>query len=172
MSEFDGEIFRQILGTAVGTPMAPSIANVFMGWQQLFSQSPGHVDTSLWKRFIDDIVMLWFKGEQQLLDFMDGLNDQHSTIKFTANYGTVDLYTISGCQPEYHRWSHFHRPSHQGDSCTYIMYLPFTSCHPCHCIRSIPYSQCLCIRQICSDNNTFEKRCQALKKRLVKRRYP
>jgi len=89
--EFDGEIFRQILGTAVGTPMAPSIANVFMGWQQLLSQSPGHTDTRLWKRFIDDIVMLWFKGEQQLLDFMDWLNDQHPTIKFMANYGTVDI---------------------------------------------------------------------------------
>ena len=36
-------------------------------------------------------VMLWFKGEQQLLDFMDWLNDQHPTIKFMANYGTVDI---------------------------------------------------------------------------------
>ena len=35
--------------------------------------------------------MLWFKGEQQLLDFMDWLNDQHPTIKFMANYGTVDI---------------------------------------------------------------------------------
>ena len=87
--EFDGEIFRQILGTAMGTP----ITNVFMGWleQQLLSQSPWHINTSLWKRFTDDIVMLWFKGEQQLLDFMDLLNDQHPIIKFMANYGTVDI---------------------------------------------------------------------------------
>ena len=69
MSEFDGEIFRHILGTAMGTP----ITNVFMGWleQQLLPQSPWHIDTSLWKRFSDDTVMLWFKGKQQLLDFMD-----------------------------------------------------------------------------------------------------
>ena len=33
----------------------------------------------------------WFKGEQQLLDFMDWLNDQHPTIKFTVNYGIVDI---------------------------------------------------------------------------------
>ena len=35
--------------------------------------------------------MLWFKGEQQLLDLMDWLKDQDPAIKFTANYGTADI---------------------------------------------------------------------------------
>ena len=80
-------------------------------------------------------------------------------------------YTISGRQPEYHRWSHFHRPRKgcfpnikETDA---HMYLPFTSCCPCHSARSIPYSQCLHIRRVCSNNNTFEKRCQELKKWLM-----
>ena len=32
---------------------------------------------------VNDIVMLCFNGEQQLLDSMDWLNDQHPTIKFS-----------------------------------------------------------------------------------------
>ena len=28
---FEGKVYKQILGTAMGTPMAPSIANLFMG---------------------------------------------------------------------------------------------------------------------------------------------
>ncbi|KAL8621765.1 hypothetical protein ACOMHN_061900 [Nucella lapillus] len=50
--------------------------------------------------------------------------------------------------------------------------LPFNSCHPRHCPRSIPYSQCLCLRRICSDDSVFEKRCQELKVKLQRRGYP
>ena len=32
--EFDGEIFRQILGSAMGTSMVPSVANVFRRWPE------------------------------------------------------------------------------------------------------------------------------------------
>ena len=40
--EYEGEIYQQIQGTAMGTPMAPAIANIFMGWmeQRLLRTSP------------------------------------------------------------------------------------------------------------------------------------
>ena len=52
------------------------------------------------------------------------------------------------------------------------MYVPFASCHPRHCIRSIPFSQCLRIRRICSDDDKFHHRCKELKDRLVSQGYP
>ncbi|KAL8603472.1 hypothetical protein ACOMHN_038613 [Nucella lapillus] len=52
------------------------------------------------------------------------------------------------------------------------MILPFNSCHPRHCPRSIPYSQCLRLRRICSEDSVFEKRCQELKVKLQRRGYP
>ncbi|KAL8592736.1 hypothetical protein ACOMHN_037676 [Nucella lapillus] len=50
--EYDGEIFKQIQGTAMVTPMAPSIANIFMGWleRRLLTTSPWRVEKELWKR--------------------------------------------------------------------------------------------------------------------------
>ena len=40
--EFDGRVYQQIQGTAMGTCMAPSIANIFMGWleKRLLASSP------------------------------------------------------------------------------------------------------------------------------------
>ena len=39
--------------------------------------------------YIDDLAML--EGEERLAEFLRWLNDQHPTIKFTANYGTRDI---------------------------------------------------------------------------------
>ena len=40
--EFDGELFQQVFGTAMGTPMAPSLANLFMAWleEAMMAASP------------------------------------------------------------------------------------------------------------------------------------
>ena len=45
------------------------------------------------------------------------------------------------------------------------------SCHPCHCKKGIPYSQALRLNRICSDNETFDRRCNDLEKWLMERGY-
>ncbi|KAL8585610.1 hypothetical protein ACOMHN_067055 [Nucella lapillus] len=52
------------------------------------------------------------------------------------------------------------------------MTLPCNSCHPRHCVRSIPYSQSLRIRRNCSTDAAFCKRSQELCERLHRRGYP
>ncbi|KAL8585967.1 hypothetical protein ACOMHN_059403 [Nucella lapillus] len=56
--------------TAMGTPLAPSAANLFMGWleQQLLKKSPVPINIDTWKRFIDDIFLLWTGSEEELCD--------------------------------------------------------------------------------------------------------
>jgi hypothetical protein len=54
-TEDDNEHFLQINGTAMGTKMAPSYANIFMGkLEKLIIQSAPHKPLS-WFRFIDDV---------------------------------------------------------------------------------------------------------------------
>ena len=48
-------------------------------------------------------------------------------------------------------------------------FLDPTSCHPYHCKKTIPYSQALRFNRICSDNETFDRRCNNLEKWLMKR---
>ena len=95
---FNGEHFLQINGTAMGTKMAPSYANIFMGkLQKLIIQSAPHKPLS-WFRFIDDVDMKWTESEENLNRFFDHANNVHPTIKFTHetsrnNISFLDTYT-------------------------------------------------------------------------------
>ena len=51
--EFDGELFQQVFGIAMGTPMAPSLANLFMAWleEAMMAASPVLIVTArVWCR--------------------------------------------------------------------------------------------------------------------------
>ena len=122
----------------------------------------------LWWRYIDDISMIWQHGEDELKISLDKLNNFHPSIKFTCEYSrekvnyldiqviiregklTTDLYVKQ-------------TDSHQ--------YLDPTSCHPYHCTKSIPYSQALRVNPICSQNVSFDLRCNKLEEWLIKRNY-
>ena len=80
---FNGKHYLQIQGTAIGTKMAPSYANVFMGGLEtkLFEQAS--VKLVFWRRFINDVFFIWTDGEESLKEFMALMNLFHDTIKFT-----------------------------------------------------------------------------------------
>ena len=48
-------------------------------------------------------------------------------------------------------------------------FLDPTSCYPYHYKKGIPYSQALRLNRICSDNETFDRRCNDLEKWLMER---
>ena len=50
-------------------------------------------------------------------------------------------------------------------------YLDPSSCHPYHCIKSVPYSQALGINRIYSENVSYDLRCNELEEWLIKRNY-
>ena len=50
-------------------------------------------------------------------------------------------------------------------------YLQSSSCHSFHCKKSIPYSQVLRLNRICSETNSFHKRCNDLERFLSERGY-
>ena len=63
---FNNNLYRLIEGTAIGTRMAPSYANMFMKYIeiQLVDKSPKR--PKIWLRFIDDIIMIWGHGRNEL----------------------------------------------------------------------------------------------------------
>ena len=168
--KFDNKDFLQVGGTAMGTKLAPSFANLFMGYfEEKFIYSY-RLQPLLWKRFIDDIFFIWTYGEKELLHFVKYLNNCHTTIKFTletsleiVNFldikikkkadGTIstDLY----CKPT--------------DSHNYLLY---SSEHPRHLLKGIPYSQFLRVKRICSDQGDFVKNAYMLAGHFVRRGYP
>lgn len=67
---FEKDYYLQIQGTAMGTPLAPSYANHFMGKLKLDliynNNQFGHC-IKYWARYIDDCVLIW-KGSEEFLN--------------------------------------------------------------------------------------------------------
>ena len=59
--EFDENVFRQKLGTAMGTKFAPGFANIFMGYFEEQFLDSCELKPWGWLRFLDD-VFSWTDG--------------------------------------------------------------------------------------------------------------
>ena len=89
--DFNGKHYHQKSGTAIGTKLAPSYDNLFMTKFEQIRVYTYHLQPTLWKRFIDDIFMLWPHGMDSLLEFIQHLNTVHPTIKFTSNISPSEI---------------------------------------------------------------------------------
>ena len=85
---FNKEHFLQIVGTAMGTQVAPTYANIFMADFENRFVYTSDMQPLLWVRFIDDIFLVWTHDRQELEDFINHLNCVHDTIKFTSEIST------------------------------------------------------------------------------------
>ena len=122
----------------------------------------------VWLRYIDDIFMIWTAGEDSLLEFIQGMNQYHDTIKFTwdwsrQNISYLDVQVINNNGVI--ETDLYTKPTDKHQ------YLFHTSCHPRGFKRSIPYAQALRLKRICSTSVAFEHRAADLRKFLVNRGY-
>ena len=136
---FNDSHYLQIHGTAMGTKMAPSFANLFLGLFEKNALRNAPFQPQTWLRYIDGIFMIWTESPENLKIFIDYLNNIHPTIKFTSSHSptsvpfldvnvsltsdgniNTDLYTkptdkhqhllYSSCHPT-HKKSHPFQPS-------------------------------------------------------------
>ena len=72
----------------MGTKLAPALATIYVGEleEKFLSQHPKQ--PTLWKRFIDDVFMVWPHTLEELHEFLRGLNGMQKKIKFTAEIST------------------------------------------------------------------------------------
>ena len=127
--QFDGKDYFQVGGTAMGTRVAPSYANIFMSDFEEKHIYSYELQTRAWYCYI---FCIWQYGEDELKRFTNHLNSVHSTIKFTikkSRTAVTFLDTTVSLENNY---------------------LPFHSAHPYHCKKGLPYGQYLRIRRICS----------------------
>ena len=75
---FRGKIFRQLFGTAMGSPVSPIAANIFME-----ALAPMDCMPKLWLRYVDDIMEIVNKDcVEKLTDHINKV-DKSGSIKFT-----------------------------------------------------------------------------------------
>ena len=86
--EFNDQLWVQKIGTAMGTMVAPSYANIFMAWleEELILKTWKGTKPKLYYRFLDDIIFLWDSSVEELEEFIDHMNSCHPYIKFEATF--------------------------------------------------------------------------------------
>ena len=81
---FNEKIYSQMDGVAMGVPIAPHLANIFMVHLEktIHKQCPDIIKPLFYKRYVDDTFAI-FKDKRNALDFLTFINNLHPNIKFT-----------------------------------------------------------------------------------------
>ena len=168
--QFNGTNYLQIGGTAMGTRLAPSLANLFMDRLERRMLDGYRLKPTVWLRYIDDVFFIWDHGENSLNEWFNYLNAQHKTIKFTTEFSKKQINfldtTIKIDETGKLSADLYKKPTDSNS------YLNFSSAHPPNCKKSLPFSQLLRIKRICSKKSDYEKHAQSKLKEFRTKGFP
>ena len=167
--EFNNEFYLQISGTEMGTRCAPNYAIIFMAELEEEFLTTLTLQPRIWKRFIDDVFIIWNHGEKELESLLTKLNQFHPTIKFTeehSEYGIPFLDTFTYIDGKELRTRVYHKPTDNKQ------YLHYNSCDPLQQKNSIPYSLLVRAKRICTEEEHFISEAKMIIKKLRDRKYP
>ena len=158
---FNSINYLQIMGCAMGTICEPAYANIFMAQfekQHIYLYIKNK--SILYLRYIDDIFLILTGTKQELLIFLEKLNCKHKTIRFEHNisYSNISFLDklIYKDKNNTLQTTLYRKPTDQQS------YLHVYSDHPRSLKRTIPYSQALRIKTICSTLTEYKKHCAIL----------
>ena len=164
-----GQVYQQKDGVSMGNPLAPTLANYFLGHleKSLFAE---HNDSNpaLYVRYVDDIFVIFRKGVS-FKPFYERLNNLHRNIKFTYEIGGNQLpfldvavtLSTSGLRSTVHR-----KKTDTNVILNYKAVAPTTwkrGLIKCFLHRA---------KTVCSDNNLLEEEIENLKVIFQQNGYP
>lgn len=131
----DGTYYKQIRGGAMGSSLTLTIANAYMYFVERPISKWANRTSSLYYRYIDDLFIMSnvhadiLKGLVKFWNRLDKNIELTESIGQTAEYLDTFLVNNNG-----HLMSEvFHKPSHEP------YFLPYTSIHPLHIKKNIPF---------------------------------
>lgn len=165
--------YIQKTGVAMGTPVAPTLANLFLAiWEEefIYSVNNPHISSiKYWGRYLDDTLILWDGPREEFFDFVEYLNHNSVNMQFTAEWGgnQINFLDVSISNNEGSLKTCGYRKKTATNSL-----LHFNSYHPYHVKRAVSYGQFIRLRRINTDYNDFIFQAQDLMDRLRIRGYP
>ena len=86
LMEFNGEYYLQLEGLGMGTSLAVVLANIFVGTKEKDFRILLHQEILLYRRLIDDILVLWNGSMDSAIAFVDKVNNMGKTLKVTKKF--------------------------------------------------------------------------------------
>ena len=93
--EFNSKQYRQKRGIAMGNHLAPPLAILVMDALEQKALSTATMKPDLYKRYIDDCILLWRHGWKGLAALLDHFNGQHTTINFTMEHSVNETQSVN-----------------------------------------------------------------------------
>ena len=154
----------------MGTHIAPTFANFFMHQlEQSFFSTQHHLPL-LYKRYIDDIFIIWTHGEDSFKLFYQSFNSFHPNITFSVNTSTTSVnfldVTIFKSHLQQLQFKLYHKPTSS------FQYVHYTSNHPKSTKLSIVYGEALRILRNTSTPSDQDTSLQQLTINFRNRGYP
>ena len=186
--EFKNQLYRQLIGAAMGSSPIPPYANIFMARQidnkikDIIEKMKNSetVDLRLFKRFLDDLFFIFIGNTKVIHTILEQINQIHPYIKLIMKHTSISENDPCSC-PKLNEISFldvslsvsngkivtdlYEKPTDRNQ------YLQPSSCHPRDCFKSIPYSLALRVIRICSNPNQRDKRLRELSEKLQYREY-
>ncbi|KAM9311570.1 uncharacterized protein PAF06_009397 [Gastrophryne carolinensis] len=168
---FDQQFYFQIQGTAMGSNVAPSYANLYMSnyeTKYVYTSTDYHSHVLLWLRYLDDIFILWQGTAEALSNFHLYLNQCLPTISFSLEHSTRSIHFLDvlvTLENGYISTDVYRKPTDR------VTFLHAESFHPPNLIKSLPYSQFVRIRRITSTDAQYDRKSEDLIKDLLTRGY-
>ena len=171
---FAGKMYKQILGTAMGTKVAPTFANIFMATVEedfLYSQA---IQPKIWKRYLDDIFVAWTDSLDTLQKLKVDLNKHHPNLTFTFGQEGDSVEFLDSVVYKGNRFRStgildikpYFKPTNK------FQYTHQTSCHPAHTFKGLIKGEAIRSLRLSSDEQTYKKTLKFLHKKFINRQYP
>ena len=168
--QFNGKYYDQIDGVAMGSPLGPLFANIFMDeFEKKHMAKLRELGVKTWMRYVDDVFATLCNNanSSEILQF---LNQQHKNIKFTIEQEKSNkiafLDTSVTRNSSNFTTSIYHKPTFTG------VYLNWTSLTSRKYKLSLIYCLCDRIWKICQIPEERDIELKKLKVTLAKNEYP
>ncbi|KAJ1134806.1 hypothetical protein NDU88_001252 [Pleurodeles waltl] len=171
--QFEKSLFHQIQGTSMGSTFAPSLACLYMfTFEQrhiLAPEQPFFSNIILWRRYIDDILVVWRGEMDRAIEFTQWVNTLDTHLRFSSTISDKEVSFLDlriTLKDGLLNSSVYHKPTDRNSLLLYNSY------HPKSLRDNLPFGQFLRIRRNCSDKNDFHTQANTLCHKLRERNYP
>ena len=167
---FQDQFYEQVEGAAMGSPVSPIVANLYMGYLEQKALSTAPNPPRFWHRFVDDTFVIHKEVNKQ--GFLQQINSVDPAIKFTVEDNREDgcipfLDTI--VKPEADGTlsiTMYRKPTHTDQ------YLQWDSHHHLSAKFSVIRTLSHRAKTVCSKPELLQQEKDHLRKALAKCKYP
>ena len=168
---FNGNYYQQIDGVAMGSPLGPTLANIFLGHHEVrwLSECPVTYKPVHYKRYVNDIFLL-FTSVDSINMFTEYMNSRHPSMHFTSeieNDNSIPFLDIFVSRnPTSFVTSVYRKPTFSGVYTHYESFLP--SIYKTNLISTLLF-RCY---TICSSWSLIDAEVRSINSYMLKNGYP